>query len=349
MNPLTVGQLNRTLLLRQGLLERARRSIPVSIERMGGIQNQYAPNGYIALWSRVAGFRREHLTSALLERRVIQATLMRGTIHLVSARDYHPIAAGVRRAQMDWWSGIARSRRLDDVSYPDVAAAVTELLSTGPLRRDQILEGLVGRGFRKEHWEGVSQYLDMVRVPPSGTWERRRADVYALGAAWMGANRASEEEGLELLIRRYLGGFGPAPIPDIATWARVPVAALEPVAERMRLRSFVDESGGSLVDLPGAPLADADIVAPPRFVPTWDAMLLVHARRTAVLPEEYRPIVFTSNNPPSLPTFIVDGRVAGWWRHEGDRIRVEPFAPISRRAMREVEEEAQGLAALHAR
>lgn len=348
MNVLTVERLNRTLLLRQGLLERVPRPIPVVIERMGGIQNQYAPNGYIALWSRVSGFRREHLTRALRERRVIQATLMRGTIHLVSARDYHPMAAGVRRAQRDWWSRIARSRGLDDVSYADVAGAVTELLSTGPLRRDEILAGLAGKGFRREHWEGVAHHLDLVRVPPSGTWERRRADLYALGAAWIGDGRASEEEGLRLLIRRYLGGFGPAPLADIAAWAGVPVTDLEPVAERMRLRPFADEGGGSLVDLPGAPLAEAGIVAPPRFLPTWDAMLLAHARRTAVLSEEYRPVVFTSKNPPSVPTFIVDGRVAGWWRHEGNRIRVEPFAPIPTRVMREVEGEAEGLAALHA-
>jgi hypothetical protein len=148
VNVLTVERLNRTLLLRQGLLERVPRPIPAVIERMGGIQNQYAPNGYIALWSRVSGFRREHLTRALRERRVIQATLMRGTIHLVSARDYHPMAAGVRRAQRDWWSRIARSRGLDDVSYADVAGAVTELLSTGPLRRDEILAGLAGQGFQ---------------------------------------------------------------------------------------------------------------------------------------------------------------------------------------------------------
>ena len=98
---LTARELNRALLARQLLLERVSLPIPRVLERIGGIQNQYAPNGYIRLWSSVEGFERDDLTRALERRSVIQGTLMRETIHLVSRRDY-PLFAGlitsVRRA-----------------------------------------------------------------------------------------------------------------------------------------------------------------------------------------------------------------------------------------------------------
>jgi hypothetical protein len=116
----------------------------------------------------------------------------------------------------------------------------------------------------------------------------------------------------------------------------------------MRFRRFRDEWGGELVDLPRSPIPDQDTPAPIRFLPTWEAMLLVHARRTQVLPEEYRPLVFNTRTPHSVSTFLVDGTVAGIWRHEGGRIRWESFDPLPRVARREVEDEAKRLGAFHA-
>ncbi|MCI0633122.1 MAG: winged helix DNA-binding domain-containing protein, partial [Actinobacteria bacterium] len=153
------------------------------------------------------------------------------------------------------------------------------------------------------------------------------------------------EQGLECLVRRYLGGFGPASIADLVSFTGLPVATIVPALERLPLRRFRDESGGELLDLPRAPLPDAETPAPIRFLPTWDATLLVHARRTQILPEHYRPRVFDTKTPHSVPTFLVDGHVAGTWRHERGRVEVEPFgrlAPSTRRALRE---EAERLAA----
>jgi len=116
----------------------------------------------------------------------------------------------------------------------------------------------------------------------------------------------------------------------------------------MHLRTFRDEDGQELVDLPRAPLPDPQTPAPPRFIPTWDAMLLVHARATNVLPEEYRPLVFDVKTPHSVPTFLIDGAVAGKWRYEHGRIQLEPFRKLTRGERRELDEEAERLAALHA-
>jgi hypothetical protein len=191
----------------------------------------------------------------------------------------------------------------------------------------------------------ASLWLEVVRVPPSGTWERRRADRYALAEHWIGPRDSGQAEGSEHLIRRYLGGFGPAALEDVSSWSGVPAPQLEIAAAGLRLRRFRDERGQELLDLPGASLPPAGTASPVRFLPRWDAILLVHARRAGVMPEEYRPIVFATKNPPSVPTFLVDGRVAGAWRYEDGRVELEPYERLSRTTERELRAEAKRLSA----
>jgi Winged helix DNA-binding domain len=336
---LTHRELNRALLARQLLLDRVRLPLPRVLERLGGIQNQYAPNGYIRLWSCVEGFERDDLTRALERRSVIQGTLMRETIHLVSRRDYPLFAAGIRQAGRDWRLRV--DKRNDDREVAALARKLRAHLRGRTISRKE-LDAFV-RGT-----PGVGHWVNMVRVPPAGTWEQRGAHTYGLAEEWVGSLEASEDDGIEHLVRRYLGGFGPARVDDIASWSGVPKRRFASVLEHMRLRRFRDEQDKELLDLPRAPLPDPETPAPVRFLPTWDATLLVHARRTGVLPEKYRPIVFSTKMPPSYPTFLVDGAVAGTWRYERGRVTIDPFRRLSRDARREVEEEAERLAAFHA-
>jgi hypothetical protein len=373
---LTRRQLNRALLARQLLLDRATLPLPEVLERMAGLQAQYAPSMYIGLWSRAEGFERHQLTRALEDRQVVQGTLLRSTIHLVSARDYWDHACATRQARQVAWL-----RSSKDLSAEGMAAAADTLraaLADGPLRRTEV-EALIG----KRPAAAVGAWLDIVRVPPSGTWERRRADLYGLADHWLaggpggggagvaeradgagrtagadGAAAASElpssavkpspEEALARLVRAYLGGFGPATAREIANWAGVLVGQVTPLLDGLGLRRFRAEDGQQLLDLPDAPLPDPGTPAPVRFLPTWDATLLVHARRKEILSEEHRPLIFNTKMPQSVPTFLVDGTVAGTWRHDEGHIRIEPFAPLDPATRREVEEEADRLAALHA-
>ena len=344
---LTARELNRALLARQLLLERSGLPLPGALERVAGLQAQYAPSAYIGLWTRLRGFGRDVLTRALQRRRVVQGTLMRVTIHLVSARDYPLFTEGIRRSRRDWWLRVQR-RQVEDLDMETVAARVRELLANGPRRQDELVQALEAEGFPRTAWLGAGLWVDMVRVPPSGTWERRRADLYALAEDWAGPSRPTEAQGLEHLVRRYLGGFGPTRLSDMANWAGLPVATLRPVVDRLRLRRFRDQEGGELLDLPRAPLPGSDARAPVRFLPTWDATLLAHARRKEILPEHFRDLVFSTRTPHSVGTFLVDGAVAGSWRYEGGRVRLESFEPLPRAARRELEDESQRLAAFHA-
>ena len=340
MRTLTRRELNRALLARQLLLERGRTPLPRALERVGGLQAQYAPSMYVGLWSRLEGFERGALTAALERRSVIQATLMRSTIHLVSKADYWPLALATRDARRESW---LRSG-LEPVTPRAMAAAARRLRSglDGPIGRKE-LEALVG----KPLVNGINAWVDLVRVPPSGTWERRRADLYAAAEDWVGAPPEIEDAG-EHLVRRYLAGFGPAARKDVASFTGLPPARLRPVLERLKLRRFRSEDGEELLDVPRAPLPDPDTPAPPRFLPTWDATLLVHARRTGILPEEHRPRIFSTRNPHSSPTFLIDGRVAGAWRHERGAIRLDPFGRLDAADRRELKREADRLAEFHA-
>jgi hypothetical protein len=334
---LTQRELNRALLARQLLLERSRLPIPRVLERVGGLQAQYAPSMYVGLWTRTERFERGDLERALERRTVVQGTLLRTTIHLVSARDYWPLALGIRRARREWWLRLQKGA-VDERAMRRHAARLRRVLAGGPLPARELEE--VSPGY-------VGLWLDLVRVPPSGTWERRRADLFAAAEDWLGPSNATEAEGLELLVRRYLGAFGPATLADVASWSGVPARRFAGVVKWSQLRRFRDESGRQLLDLPKAPLPPADTPAPVRFLPVWDATLLVHARRTAILPEEYRPLLFSTKNPASASTFLVDGVVAGTWRHREGRVELEPFRPLRRGIKRELEEEAERLAALY--
>ncbi len=338
---LSQRELNRALLARQLLLERSRLPIPRALERLGGIQNQYAPNAYIRLWSCLDDFRRDDLTRALERRSVVQATLMRATIHMVSRSDFWPFAVAVRAPQREWWLRV-RKPRPDVRELERQAGELRALMAAGPLRHEELVE-VVGRS-----WGAVGPWLELVRVPPSGTWERRRAHLFQTAESWLGPEDVDADDALDHVVRRYLAAFGPASRGDIAQWAGMKARDLAPALERVALRRFRDEAGGELLDLPRAPLPAPETPAPVRFLPTWDAVLLVHARRTGVLPERYRPRIFSTKMPQSVGTFLVDGAVAGTWRHDGDTVRWEAFERLDRADAREVADEAERLAVFHA-
>jgi hypothetical protein len=343
---LSPRHLNRATLARQLLLKRSSLGLTPAVERVAGLQTQSAPSGYIGLWARLREFRRPALSRALEQRHIVQGTLMRVTIHMVSARDYRLFAAGLRNGRRTWWLR-THGQAAQGLDMEAVAERLRAHLKGGPRRAPELKELLEAEGFPSVAWSGAGLWLDMVRVPPCGTWDRRRADLYGLAEDWLGAGPVTEAEGLAHLVRRYLGGFGPAPLKDVASWVGLPVTAIRPVVERLVLRRFRSEDGAELFDLPRAPLPDADVPAPVRLLAVWDPTLLASMRRTRILPDEYRSLVFNARTPQSVATFLVDGLVAGSWRYQDGKVVVEPFAPLPRVARRELEDEAARLAGFH--
>jgi hypothetical protein len=333
---LTVRELNRATLARQLLLERRRIGLVGAVERLAGMQAQWAPAPYVGLWTRVEGFRREALERALLARRLVRAVLMRETIHLVSLADYGRFGVAV---------GAPPWLRADAAELGNrVHNAVREFASV-PRTRADVLAFLAGEhGIDPESaeaaWYALRIRSRLTHAPESGLWRQKGRTRY-LTIEHPPADRATARTEL---VRRYLGAFGPATRADIGAWSGLRVRDFEADLARLEpLRRFRDEHGRELYDLPRAPLPGADARVPVRFLPRFDNLVLSHKDRTRVLPEEYRPEVIDGGWVRS--TFLVDGLVAGAWEVEDGRVRIESFAPLPLAARREVEDEAARLEA----
>ena len=333
---LTLRELNRATLARQLLLERRRLPLLRALERLAGLQAQWAPATYVGLWTRLEGFRRELLERALRREEAVRAVLMRGTVHLVSRADYGVFGSAVALPPWVRPESAELADRVHDSLLEFGREPRTRAEVMAWLRDTHGIDHDGGAGF----WYALRTVGRLTHAPDSGTWKQPRETRYVL----IDHERIDRLPAREHLVRRYLGAFGPATRADIAEWSGLRVRDFEPALDALEpLRRFRDERGRELYDVPRASLPGADVRAPVRFLPRFDNLVLSHKDRTRVLPEEYRPAVIDGGWVRS--TFLVDGLVAGAWEVEGGRVRLEPFAPLPRAARREVEDEAARLEA----
>ena len=340
---LTLRELNRTTLLRQLLLERSRLGVAAAVTRLAGLQAQWAPSPYLALWARLEGFRRDALEQALLRGSVLKATLMRATLHLIGAADYPYLQSGVRDAVL-----ALRTRGVPPPPKEAVERAVALAREQGRVTRRELLS-ILGHDrplsaatdatpHRQLQWLLALAHLE--QAPEAALWSPPRVTPFRRVELPL----ANPDAGRARLVRRYLGAFGPASRADLATWSRVPLRDLDPALASLRLRRFHGDDGRELLDLPRAPLAEATARASVRFLPRWDSLLLAHDRRDRVIRDDLRKVVIAQNGDVA-ETFLVDGFVAGTWRVDAGRVAWEAFEPLPVRVRREVDEESRRLAA----
>ncbi|NBD27068.1 winged helix DNA-binding domain-containing protein [Paenibacillus sp. T1] len=326
--------LNRALLARQLLLERAAISPIAALEHLVGMQSQAPTAPYAGLWSRLARFRTDELSRLMAERETVRIALMRSTIHLVSARDcqrLRPLLQPVHERALKGNFG----RKLAGLDPAELAAAGRALVEERPLTFAEL-----GALLRERHWpdreapalaNAVRTYVPLVQVTPRGMWGASAQAAHTSAEAWLADLPSEAESTAAELLLRYLAAFGPASVKDMAAWSGL--TGLRGVVEalRPRLRVFRDEGGTELFDAPGAPLPDEHAAAPVRFLAEFDNILLSHADRSRILAEELRPLVFTENGL-IRSAFLVDGFVAGLWRIERAkntaRLILTPFAPL---------------------
>lgn len=344
---LTQWQLNRATLARQMLLARTETTPLTAVERLAGMQAQEPKPPFIGLWSRLRDFRRHDLHEELQAKALVRGTLMRGTIHLVSAGDY---AAFRRTLQPVLDRGLsALGDRAEGLDEARVLPVARELLAERP-RTFSELRGLLQERFPEMHERAlghvVRMRLPLVMMPIDHPWAFPANADFALAESWL-AEPLANGDNAEALALRYLAAFGPATVADLQTWSGLP--RLKPVLDalRPRLVAFRDERGRELFDLPDAPRPDAETPAPVRFLPEFDNLLLSHADRTRVIADEHRTIVYQKGNLRLLATFLVDGVVSGIWRVERKRkvatLRLTPFAPLAKDARADLEAEGEAL------
>jgi hypothetical protein len=332
---LTRRELNRALLARQLLLERARLPVVRALERTAGLQAQDLVAPFIGLWTRIDGFERDHLKRELARRTAIRATLMRGTIHIVSARDYAFLAPATLTMIQRLW----RSYQRDRAEVPNVEELTARAVAYAAERRTNAeLNELLG----EDVWWRVRREALFVNTPGDEPWAFGRSRRFVAASAWLDRPLADAEVGRAHLVRRYLAAFGPAGIDDVSAWSGLAVAEVRPTLDGMRLRRFRDERGRLLLDLPRAPLPGPETPAPPRLLPAFDTLILAHADRSRVISDEYRRAVIRGGLVD--PVVLVDGFVAGRWKLTKGRAELEPFESIPRAAERELRRELEAVA-----
>ena len=341
---LTRRELNRAILERQMLL-RPEPTTPLDVmERLVGMQAQEPADPYVALWSRIDDFDPEALSADLEARRAVRVVgLLRGTIHLVSARDCSEIRPLVQPVVERQWGSTSFRRELADIDVGEVVAAGRAILEERPMSAAELGRRLAQR------WPGhdttalsyaVRFHLPLVQPPPRGLWGRGGRALLALADAWLGRPMA-EDPSIDDLVVRYLAAFGPATVSDARTWSSLP--GLRAVFERLRpgLRTFRDEAGRELFDVPDGPLPDPDTPAPVRMLPEYDNILLAHEDRSRMAHPDVRGGRYLRGS------VLVDGTVAATWRSDvTDGVRVMQMAlyrPLRDEELGEVEAEADRL------
>ncbi|MFI9328858.1 winged helix DNA-binding domain-containing protein [Kitasatospora sp. NPDC052868] len=344
---LSTRALGRALLARQHLLARTTTAPAAMIEHLGGLQAQAAPQPpYLGLLARLDGFTPEQLSGLIERREVVRIALQRSTIHLVTAADcltlrplVQPVLAkgllssyGKLLAGLDLDALIAEARVLLE-ERPRTFQELGPLLAATRPDRDSAALAQAARCL-----------LPLVQVPPRGLWGRGGAAAHTTAEAWLG-RPLDPAPSIDALALRYLAAFGPARAADLQKWCGL--TGLAAVLKRLapQLVTFRDEQGRLLYDLPDAPRPDADTPAPVRLVAPFDNLLLSHADRTRVLPEEYRGRVMTQNGIVH-GSVLLDGLVAGRWeltegRGGGRTLVVHPYGSVSRADRSAVEAEGE--------
>ena len=351
---LTLRELNRATLARQMLLERASLSVVTGIERLAALQAQWAPSPYLALWSRLRNFERESLWSAIEKTHtVIRARLMRGTLHLVSARDFFAYAVATQDLQRGAWNRLQVGQGVD----PKAVAKLAVAFAREPRLKEQVVAhlterlGSFGGPYKWLIWRFVSAHADLVSAPPGGHWAHGGTNApYVAARHWIGGgSRPSEQVALRLLIRRYLAAFGPASLADIAQFAGQVPPRIRPVLEKLApsLKRFSDERGHVLFDVRRGPRPTADTTAPVRFLPRYDELLIGYEHRDRVIAARHRSAVY-SKNAIIEAVFLVDGWAAGTWALTTTKsdsvVRIRPFGKLGRAERAAAVEEGEALA-----
>jgi hypothetical protein len=342
---LTQRALNRALLARQLLLRRRRIPVLEAVERLVALQSQVPRDPYVALWSRVEPFRPETLSDALQERRAVRMTLLRGTLHLVTARDAIGLRALVQPAvDREVYGSTPRRKATDSVDMDELFTALRGWLEERPRRRAELVKEIAARWPDADADSlGYAMYgLPTVQVTPRGLWLRSGGSAFTTMEAWLGASPDPTPD-VEALVLRYLAAWGPATPADAQYWSGVP--RLGEVFERLRprLRIFRDEDARELFDVPRAPLPDVNVPASVRFLPEYDNVTIGHKDRTRIVPEGIPR--FTEIGWGSV---LIDGSVAARWRlfeaNPRPTLRVEPFRRLTRDERADTREEAARLA-----
>ena len=344
---LTRRELNRTTLARQLLLSRLNGTIDEAISRLVGLQAQAAMAPFVGIWTRVTGIRREDIAAGIHNRKLLKATMMRGTLHLVTAEDYLQFRSTLQPVLDAALDSILKGRA-EDLDVPRLLEAARGFFEEAPRSFAEFTK--MATALMPDTDAGAMRYtartqLRLVQVPVPRGWSYPGNPQFTLAESWLNKPIPSGDRFNELVLR-YLAAFGPASITDMQAWSGFGKLKDRIDTMRSELKVYRDENGRELFDHPDLAIEHPDRPAPERFLPEFDNILLSHSNRTRIIAGEHRKQVFV----PVLrvrPTFLVDGFVAGTWTFEKAKgtasVTIEPFRALSASSRQALLEEGEQL------
>jgi hypothetical protein len=343
----TLRALNRATLARQMLLARHTLTADAAIERLVGLQAQIARPPFVGLWSRLVGFRRADLVARIQRREIVRATMMRGTLHIATARDFVSLRGAIQPGLTEGMNAILRERA-KELDIAKLVAKARRFFHEEPRTFDDLRTFLSSSetGDIRAKAYAVRMHLPLVQVPTSeARWAYSSVTNFAIAEEWIG-RPVDPEDRAKTFVKRYLAAFGPATASDVQTWSGR--KGFKDVIEAMRpeLAVIHDERRRELFDLPDAPRPDPETPAPARFLPEFDNVILSHADRTRILANEHRAAVYR----PALQvlaTILVDGFVAGTWSVQRAKAKatlvIAPFAKLPKKERDALASEGEAL------
>lgn len=338
---ITPRRLNRILLGRQMLLEREAIGPAEALERVFAVQAQLPRAPFLGLWARLKGFTKAELLSAIHARAVVRSTMMRGTLHLATARDVLAFRTTVmppRDTTLPW--GVKPA--------PELLERVLEIgrAHFGPEPKDfesvrQVIEAEGLEPVRPLAY-AARMFLPLVQASSDASFGHEPGGRFTLAKTWLGQDEEQEPQPAAL-ARRYLAAHGPSLPADFAGWSGLKGAAAVFEALGEELVTFTDERGRTLYDLRDAPRPEADTAAPVRLLADFDGAVLGRADRTGIIKPEHAPLLASKNG--LIPAMVlIDGVVAGTWRIDAKRrtvaVSVRPFGKLAAKDRKTIEAEA---------
>lgn len=344
---LTARQLNRATLGRQLLLERRSLTPVEAMRQVVALQAQEPPSPYLALWNRIADFDAGELDRAFATHEMVKAQLMRITLHVVAAADYpafhEAMVPSLRAARL-----YDRRFTAENVSIEEVEALTPDLLAfTAEPRKNADVEAWLADRFgapKPRVWWALRHFGPIVHAPTGGPWAFAPRPTYTTASEQ--TRPGDEAASVATLVRRYLEGFGPATMQDIAQFGTIYRPPVQKAIEALGddLVRLEGPNGVGLLDVPDGLLPPEDAPAAPRLMAMWDSALLAYSDRSRIIPPDYRKLVMR-NNGDVLPTILIDGYVAGVWRPVDAGIEVTAFHPLADADWNGLETEAASLVA----
>ncbi|MCW2786243.1 MAG: hypothetical protein JWP74_2760 [Marmoricola sp.] len=347
---ISTRSLTRTLWLRQQLVpgQRSAAGVTPMVNHLIGLQAQDNLPPYLSLAARIDGFVPADLSERLQTRKLVRMLTMRGTVHVLTPGDALTLRGWVQPALDRVSASNQLSRPAADLSTEALDAVARSFLGDGDRALTDLAAVLAAAfpGVPEAALRNVvRERLPLVQAPPRGLWKRRGGVSYAYADRFVGQPFATAD--VEDLVLRYLAAYGPATAADMTKWSLV--TRLGPVFTAMhragRLTTVTDDTGRTLYDVPGAPIADADLELSPLLLGTYDNVFLSHADRDRIAPEPARKGWMGPNGGLGATLFL-DGLLAGLWRVEDGRVVIEPFSSPTKAQQRGIDAEIVRVEAL---